>query len=231
VLPAAGFGLLFALASSIVLTSPLVRDEGMQEWRYAAQLSAEVLSQVEEKVAGLEPDTRILLVNFPFRQEGPFLPWSVMLLEHSVEAWLDLRMPEKNFEVVGLSYAAFLPPPESQQRTAVMTDDGVLRIEMVGEGRVLRYPWAFKHGPQYLGKLYRFEGATQGSNLLIHLDRSMMAPDPVFLIWMSDHVALHRGWNWTAATSQPNSSSSLKRTRIPPGKSRRQTPGRGFFTR
>jgi hypothetical protein len=182
------------------MTSPIVRNEGMQEWRYAAELSGEVLGQVEEQVAALEPGTRLLLVNFPFRQVGPFLPWSVMLLEHSVEAWLDLRMPEKNFEVVGLSYVAFKPPAHSQQRTSVMTDDAQLRIDMVGEGRVLKYPWAFKHGPQYLDKLYRFEGPTEGSNLVIHFDRSMMAPEPVFLVWMSDHVALHRGWNWTATT-------------------------------
>ncbi|MBW2388596.1 MAG: hypothetical protein JRG89_09165 [Deltaproteobacteria bacterium] len=201
-LPGMGFGLLLVLALSIAMTSPIVRDEGMQEWRYAAELSGEVLGQVEEQVAALEPGTRLLLVNFPFRQTGPFLPWSVMLLEHSVEAWLDLRMPEKNFEVVGLSYVAFRPPPETQQRTAVMTNDGLLRIDIAGDGRVQRYPWSFKHGPQYLGKLYRFEGPSQGSSLQIRLDRSMMVPEPIFLVWMSDHVALQRGWSWATSTAE-----------------------------
>ena len=201
-----GLGL---LAISLIVVSPLVSHDGIDEWGDSAAISQQALEQVEDRVAGLSPGSRVFLVNFPYRVDRSLIPGSIMLLEHSVQGWLDLRLPEKNLEVVGLSYLYFEYPIRDLEVDVRMNPDRRLRISVSGQGGATGFPWSTQYGPHYEGSLYEFVGSRQGQNLEIQLLEEVTDPEPVFLVWAGNGVQLERGWNWHARMTGEENAAGL----------------------
>jgi hypothetical protein len=170
----------------------------MEEWRRSAELAQHVLDLVDARVADLPAGTRIYLVDFPYRLDGPFLPWSVMLLEHSVQGWLDLRFPAKHFDAVGLSYAVI---GASEAGVEVEADPSRhVHVRARGALSGTSFPWSSQYGKGYEGTLYRYVGPHRGRELDIELPGED-ASDPLFLVWTVDRVELVRGWTWRVASA------------------------------
>lgn len=184
------------LAITLLVGSPAFSHESLHEWRISAELSQQVLDEVEDHIATLAPGARVYLVNFPFRIERAVLPWSVMLLEHSVQGWLDLRFADKRLDVVGLSYLIFDHPVVDFDLRAAMRPTKELSVQLEGQGIATAFPWStqFEEGRQ--GVLYEYIGPTRGKNLTIRILDPASEPEPLFLIWSFDRVETARGWNW-----------------------------------
>jgi hypothetical protein len=185
-----GFALLI---SSWLLASPIVQDGPIEQWHTSGAISRRVLGEVEAHAAQLDTGTRLYLVNFPYILEGPRIPLAVMLLDHSVQAWLDLRLPEKKFDVVGVSFVSFEPPVDRILFSAEMEPGRRLKIRVSGKITATVFPWANDLHPA--GTLFEFEGPTRKTG---RLDIRMLddTPEAVFLVWNLHDVELHRGWNW-----------------------------------
>jgi hypothetical protein len=185
-----GFALLI---SSWLIASPIVQDGPIEQWHTSGAISRRVLDEVEAHAAQLDTGTRLYLVDFPYILEGPQIPLAVMLLDHSVQAWLDLRLPEKKFDVVGLSFVSFEPPVDGLHFSAEMEPGHRLKIRVNGKITATESPWGNAQHPA--GTLFEFEGPTRQTHRLdVRLKDD--APEPVFLVWNLHDVELHRGWNW-----------------------------------
>lgn len=130
-----------------------------------------------------------------------------MLLEHSVQGWLDLRFPDKKFEVVGLSYFAWDLSPRDLAVEIQMNADRFLQVRVPGDGQASGFPWSSQYGRGYEGTLYRFEGPRQGGRLRIRLLAGVGEVEPLFLVWRFDGAELKRGWNWRIENRVPGSPS------------------------
>ena len=209
------------LISSWLIASPIVQDGPIEQWRASGAISQRVLDEVEAHAAQLDTGTRLYLVNFPYILEGPRIPLAVMLLDHSVQAWLDLRLPEKKFDVVGLSFVSFEPPVDGFLFSAEMEPGHRLKIRVKGKITATESPWGNVQHPA--GTLFEFEG--QGPTRKTgRLDIRMLddTPEAVFLVWNLHDVELHRGWNWKvvgggSAVASTTPGSPLQESFIPPG--------------
>ena len=181
------------LISSWLIASPIVQNGPIEQWRTSGAISQRLLDEVEAHATQLDTGTRLYLVNFPYILEGPRIPLAVMLLDHSVQAWLDLRLPEKKFDVVGLSFVNFEPPVDGFLFSAEMEPGRRLKIRVKGKITATEFPWANAQHPK--GTLFEFEGPTRKTG---RLDIRMKddTPGAVFLVWNLHDVELHRGWNW-----------------------------------
>ena len=181
------------LISSWLIASPIVQHGPIEQWHTSGAISQRLLDQVEAHAAQLDTGTRLYLVNFPYILEGPRIPLAVMLLDHSVQAWLDLRLPEKKFDVVGICFVNFEPPVDGFLFSAEMEPGRRLKIHVSGKITATEFPWGNAQHPA--GTLFEFEGPTRKAS---RLDIRMKddTPEAVFLVWNLHDVELRRGWNW-----------------------------------
>lgn len=184
------------LTATLLAGSPLFNHADLDEWKISAQISQQALDDIEGYVPALARGSRIYLVDFPYRIDRPVLPWSVMLLEHSVQGWLDLRFPEKELDVVGLSYLVFEYPIVDLDLEAEMHPDGTLTVHVSGKGSATSFPWSTQYGDQREGTLLEYVGGKRGKNLTIRLLDIDSESGPAFFVWLIDRVELARGWNW-----------------------------------
>jgi hypothetical protein len=141
----------------------------------------------------------VYLVNFPYaRRYRLAMPLAVVMLEHSLQAWADLRFPDKDFQVVGLSYLHLDGPPERLRVRMAWRRDGWLRVRILEGGEGTRYPWQLLYGERTMGRLYAYRGALKGPELVIQLSpEALERPRSLFLIYLGDRVVmrpLDRDW-------------------------------------
>ncbi|MFT7484815.1 MAG: hypothetical protein ACI9F9_000659 [Candidatus Paceibacteria bacterium] len=99
--------------------TPLFHD--YPEWSRATQASEEFLTKLETRIDGHAPGEAIsappIPIRHPVAQEGPALRGVVILDAYSVQAWVELRYPERKFRVLKA-------PPE----TPLAKDESAIRL-------------------------------------------------------------------------------------------------------
>jgi hypothetical protein len=192
------------MVASLVLTSPLVRSGAVDEWRIAGEVGALARSDAGRLVRTLPDGQTLMFVGFPYlvRSENA-LPFAPVLLEHSLQAWLDLRFPDRGHRAVGTSYLELDLRGWSRDdgplptRVAVRADDdGRVVSQVLAAGEATRFPWQRLHGPEYEGSLYQIEGRQRGSRVTVRVLEDGWALDPVFLVYLVDRVEARRGRRW-----------------------------------
>jgi len=199
------------LVASLVLTSSLLLRGPMDKWRIASSLAGEVLASAERAVEGLPPGSRVGLVNLPYAvQTGYPLPVAPVLLEHSVQAWLDLRRSELRLEVVGLTYCTVDAREQDTSaglpRIWVVADlrpDRRLEVRVLAAGEASRFPWDYLFAEDREGRQYRFLGPLRGPYLEVELLGEGWGAEPFFVVYLGDRVEARRGWTWRAISSSP----------------------------
>jgi hypothetical protein len=193
------------LVASLVITSPLIRSGPMEEWRLAGDVGASSRDGTARVVEGMSEGRTLVFVGFPYlvRTEHA-LPFAPVLLEHSLQGWLDLRFPGHGHRAVGTSYLE-LDLREWTDRSGALptlvsvaaSADGMIHHRVLAAGDATRFPWRRIYGPQYEGRLYRIEGPQRGKEVGVRILEQGWQLDPVFVVYLVDRVEARSGVGWT----------------------------------
>jgi hypothetical protein len=204
-----GVGALAAVVvASLIVTSPLTYRGPVDEWRVAGEVGAAARSDTDRLVELLPDGQTLFCVGFPYlvRTEHA-LPISPVLLEHSLQGWLDLRFPGRGHRVVGTSYLELdlrgWPDRSGTLPVRVGIEgkvDGTIHHRVLAAGQVTRFPWQRIYGAQYEGRLYRIEGQQRGGEVKIRILEQGWNLDPVFMVYLVDRVESRSGRGWSLET-------------------------------
>lgn len=190
------FAAVLACVALLIYESPLRRQDGILErWRVAADLTHQVVSRSRELAANLPAGSRVLLVNFPYRihfaeHADGFEQVEVrLLLEHSVQGFFDLALPDRHLEVVALTHLELAAPTQSSFRSAIGFSESrrVLEIHVQGSA-VVPFPWPNDFGRHqyeklFLTQLQRQRGVPTGRAARLLLFPQLLHEPCAFLIF------------------------------------------------
>jgi hypothetical protein len=175
-------GLFFLVLGNLVLGSSLFSSRHLNRWNedglLAENLMAQVLETSRKSGKDFQPQT-YFLVNFPYQKMNHpkinffSFPFSIITLEHSVQAYLDLHSLPNAIKVVGLSYLYFYPNDQNPpiQLAISFERPNQIHTEVIQGGAVTGNPWKESYGPQHRDLLYTVKkpGKNRKDEILIEL--------------------------------------------------------------
>jgi hypothetical protein len=203
---------------AVRLCAHLTRHGRGSTWRIASRSRARFRCR---RGVTLPPGSRGGLVNLPYEvQTGYPLPVAPNLLEHSVQAWLDLLHPEQRLEVVGLTYCTVDARGQGTDGglpriwgVARLRPDRRLHVRVLAAGEASRFPWDYRYAEQPEGRLYRVVGPPRGPSL----DLDLLGPgwgDERLSASLGDRLRAC-GWTGPFRYSPPNEPSQVESVGAP----------------
>ncbi len=116
----------------------------ISEWKSSTEVAKRTFTDFAKAVEPVAKDSIIYLVDFPFRV-GSRLPFRErpIIIEHTVQGFVDLVFPEKQLDVVGLSYLTIeqIDPVSFESEVQFLTDPARLDIHTGPGAFAQRRPW------------------------------------------------------------------------------------------
>ncbi|MCH2173070.1 glycosyltransferase family 39 protein [Myxococcota bacterium] len=173
----------------------------LAEWRHAGEVARRTLEQTRESARELPEGSRVYLVNFPFwvAERRQHLRERPIFLEHSIQGWVDLALPELDLEVVGLTYlvGSVRDPAVLASRVRFDPDDARLTIDVDRRAYPTPSPWNQTYRKQGPGRDAEFwqKGSRQG--MVVEIPRNPGdSKRNFFLVYLGDSVALKPDSAW-----------------------------------
>jgi len=204
---AAGRWLPGAAAAGVIAVmlsaSPLLGvDTGLERWRRTGEIARATLEAAEPHLATASEKSTVFLVNFPYWLEfgddprGIDQPEAPVLLEHSVQGWADLRFPDKQFDVVGLTYLELTDAPTLafDVVTQFSQQTRLLEVEVEQGARARLFPWPNDFGRHNYRLIYRSAlqrhptGEETGRGIRLQLYSSYRRKPVLFLVYTGQGV-------------------------------------------
>ena len=191
----------------LLSASPVLgHSETLNRWRDVGEVSRFALEGAASQLASAQPGTTVFLVNFPYQlrtdddPRGLPQPEATVLLDHSVQGFLDLRFPNHHFDVMGLTYLT-LPSADWQRfRACVRFEARERRLEvrvLEGSASVSPFPWPDVYGrhdrrltPSIVERWP--DGRPTGRAMLLKLYAQYRPDTALFLVYTAEGVQLRR---------------------------------------
>ncbi len=191
---------------ALIVSASIVRgvwtSRYVDEWRDAAEIRRRALSETTRAAASLPAGSTLYLVNYPYwvGDYRQFLRERPILLEHSVQGWVDLVLPDRNLDVVGLTYlvVSMQEPHELGSRVSFDPDGARLDIDLGRGAYATPSQWnnAYRpRRPEGEPTYYQKEGQT---GLVVDLPPSVAAANSRahFLVYTGDRVVARPPTPW-----------------------------------
>ena len=198
------YALALACTVDAVARSPIFGfDEGLERWRRTGEISSRVLRGSLPLLAALPPNATVFLVDFPYTLDfgddpnGLPQPETVILLEHSVQGWVDLQFPDKQLDVIGLTYLGLgtAGPKGLSARVAFEREARLLDVQIARGAVVSLFPWTNAYGRHRYPQVFRFAferptPARKALGIRLQLAERYLRGPVVFLIYTGAGVTL-----------------------------------------
>ncbi|MBI2571305.1 MAG: PD40 domain-containing protein [Candidatus Schekmanbacteria bacterium] len=195
-----------AVVVSLLATSPLFGLHRNGEWRAVGELTARYFTAAAKQLAHVPAGATVYLINTPYTLASELqVPEAPVLLEHSVQAWLDLTFPDRQLRAVGLTYLRDLASNgQGLPVAATLSSCASLSVGVESGGVPLGTPWRDLFGPQNEGKVYQFNGFREGRQLELGFLTPLPEALSWFLIFTGNGVSRRTGSAWTLSAPPPD---------------------------
>lgn len=203
-----------ALACIVMMlrVSPLFGSNAiLEKWRETAEVTRVTVEHIALQLRTVPPRTTLFLVNFPYRiqagenPQGISQPESTILLEHSVQGFVDLEFEQQRFDVVGLTYLTYFSADETQREVEVHFEAKrrELFIRANRGAFASLFPWPNTYGRHKLSRIYRSalerlpSGSATGRGIRLELSPNFGPRSAAFLIYTGKGVELRQFEDFT----------------------------------
>ncbi|MDP6436953.1 MAG: hypothetical protein QF803_02080 [Gammaproteobacteria bacterium] len=196
-------GIILIIATGSVLRGAW-SGQYIGEWHTSAEAAKAALTDITEGMESVPPDSVIYLVNVPFRvSDGWNHPHPMrerpMLLEHSVQGFVDLTYPGKRLEVFALSYIR-IPgedPAAVASTISFQPEPARLDIQTGPEGTPARLIWWTGYARQSPWRDNSYRRIRSERRMLIDLNPDVAVKDQaVFFVYTGDRVVRRGTTPW-----------------------------------
>lgn len=175
----------------------------LDRWSVVSALSRHALESAATALRAAPRGVTVFLVNFPYQVQTRedlrgLRAEANILLDHSVQGFVDLKFAEQRFDVVGLTFLSLSTPDPRQLRACVRFDAADRRLEVATDSSavVTPFPWPdvygrHNHQREFSTVLGRWPwGPLSGQGVLVELPRVELPKRAVFLIYEGKTVEL-----------------------------------------
>ena len=180
----------------------------IEEWRASSEVARLALADLTQHIESVPRDSVVYLVNFPFwvGRHRQVLRERPILLEHSVQGFVDLAFPDRGIEVVGLSYLVISldDPATLASRVRFHPDRARLDIFTAREAYATPFPWNNQYGkrsPSHSNTYFEKKGE-RGLVVVLNPEAEIEGR-AVFLVYVGDHVERRGTGPWVAEHRPP----------------------------